>query len=174
MKLEKQAIEKEYRDRLAGASTLVVTEIKGFSSQSFTRLRARLSAGQIDYLVVSNRLFRRVLDGSPFAPLSSRIAAGSAVAVGRQGLPDLAKLLVNFEKEEGHPFLRAGMWEGVVFTSDGLKRIARLPSRRELLAQVAAGIRSPIGGLVNVLGRLLPGFLSVLQQASLKTGENKG
>jgi large subunit ribosomal protein L10 len=171
---EKQAIAREYRDRLSGVDSVVMTEIKGFSSQSFTRLRVRLAAGEADYWVVSNRLFRRVLEGTPFAPLSAGVAGGSAVAVGRRGLPDLARQLIEFEKEEGKAFLRTGMWEGTVFEASGLKRLARLPSRQELLAQVATGIQGPISSFVSVLGRLLPAFLSVLQQASQKMGENKG
>lgn len=171
---EKQAMEKEYRARLSGADAVVVTEIKGFSSQSFTRLRARLASGEADYWVISNRLFQRVLSGTPFAALAAGIKGGSAVAAGRRGMPELAKALIEFEKEEGKAFLRTGMWEGALFETAGLQRLARLPSREVLLAQVASGIQGPISSFVSVLGRLLPAFLSVLKQASQKTGENKG
>jgi large subunit ribosomal protein L10 len=70
-----------------------------------------------------------------------------------------AKILTDFAKEKDKPRIRAGAIEGRVVSIDEIRRIAELPPRDQLLAQVVGYARAPIAGLVYTLNGLLSKFV---------------
>jgi len=64
-----------------------------------------------------------------------------------------AKIISDFVKENKLQALeiKAGLVEGKVINSDGVKALSNLPPREVLIAQVLAGMQAPIAGFVNVL-----------------------
>ena len=61
------------------------------------------------------------------------------------------KVLSEFAKTNPVLELKGGLLEGRVLDVEGVKALAALPSREELLSQVLRGMQGPIAGLVNVL-----------------------
>ena len=59
--------------------------------------------------------------------------------------------------------MKAGVLTGKVIDVDGVKALADLPSREQLLAQVLRGMQGPISGLVNVLHGTLRNLVYVLE-----------
>ena len=47
--------------------------------------------------------------------------------------------------------VKGGVLDGKVIDADGVKALADLPSREQLVAQVLRGMQSPISGLAGVL-----------------------
>ena len=64
-----------------------------------------------------------------------------------------AKVISEFIKENKLESLeiKAGLVEGKVIDTEAVKALAALPAREVLIAQVLAGMQSPIAGFVNVL-----------------------
>ena len=54
-----------------------------------------------------------------------------------------------------------------------IKRLAQLPSREQLIAQVVGGMKAPITGLVGVLQGLLRSLVGVLQAIEEKKNAQK-
>jgi large subunit ribosomal protein L10 len=47
--------------------------------------------------------------------------------------------------------IKGGVLQGRVIGEEGIKALADLPSREQLLARVVGGFQAPLAGLVNVL-----------------------
>lgn len=163
MRPEKELIEKEYRVRLDSASSLVVTEYRGLSAGNFNELRSEFSVQEADYLVVKNRIFKRVLKGGEFEKLAPYCMGQTAVLMADRELPDLLKILIRFKNEEGGPQLKAAVWDESFFDENQLKELSELPSRHELLGRTVGGIGAPLSGLASVLKGLLTGLAVVVK-----------
>ena len=74
MRPEKKYMEENYRARLGNARSLVMTEYSTLSAQAINRLRRELSSLPADYVVIKNRIFRRVLTGTDLEALAEKTA----------------------------------------------------------------------------------------------------
>lgn len=174
MRPEKQWLESEYSARLSRAQSVVLTKYTGLSSGAITSLRRELEKLGSDYLVVKNRIFRRTLEQGPYGPLAEHCRAQTAVALAGEDLPGVLKAFFAFAGESGVPAVLAAMWDGDLFFGPGIKRLAELPGRRELLAHLLRGVQSPLGGFVGTLNGLLAGLAVVLGGIKDKKSEAAG
>ena len=65
-----------------------------------------------------------------------------------------ARILAKFAKAAPALELKAGVVEGTFYDADGIKTIASVPSREELLSKFLGSIQSPITNLARVLNQI--------------------
>lgn len=158
---KQQAVE-ELSARLDGARCVVVTDFTGLDVSAITELRRRLSSARVEYVVVKNTLARRALAKGPFAPLVDHLSGPNAFALSREDVVSAAKILTEFARERDRPQIKAGAIEGEIVSLEEIRRIAQLPPREQLLAQVVGTARAPIAGLVHTLSGLLAKLVRTL------------
>lgn len=161
-KAEKQQAVEDLGARLEGARCVVLTDFTGLDVASITELRRRLSSARVEYVVVKNTLARRALAGSPFAPLADHLSGPNAFAVSHEDVVSAAKILTEFAKDTERPQIKAGAIEGEIVSLEEIRRIAQLPPREQLLAQMVGSARAPVAGLVGALGGLLAKLVRTL------------
>src|SRR2546428_11275057 len=66
-----------------------------------------------------------------------------------------AKVLADFAREFEKPAIKVGLVDGRAVTPDQVKRLASLPTRVELLAQLGGALQAPMAGLVGALNGVL-------------------
>lgn len=151
---------------LGRSRCLVMTDYRGLSARALDQLRGKLAGLPADYLVVKNRLFKRLLEDAGLTALAPSLKGQTAVALGGDNLPGLLKALMNFMEEEGAPQVKSAVWNGDYFDQATLKKLADLPSREALLTQVLAGIQAPVTGLVGLFNQLLASLVRTLKEIS--------
>ena len=77
----------------------------------------------------------------------------TAVIVGGQNSPGVAKVLRDFIKEKQKIVLKAGVLSNKLLSSKELERLAELPSLEALRAQLLGLLQQPAGSFVRVLQR---------------------
>lgn len=158
-KAQKQEVVADLSTRLGAAKCLYLTDFTGLDVAALTELRRRLTEASVEYVVVKNTLARRALDGGPYESLAEHLSGPNAFAMSNDDVVTAAKILTDFAKEREKPQIRAGAIEGRVVSIDEIRRIAELPPRDVLLAQVVGYARAPIAGLVYTLSGLLSKFV---------------
>jgi large subunit ribosomal protein L10 len=156
---EKHEVVANLSAKLSEAKCLYLTDFTGLDVASITELRRRLTAAEVEYVVVKNTLARRALEGGRYESLSEHLSGPNAFALAREDVVTAAKILTDFAKEKDKPRIRAGAIEGRVVSIEEIRRIAELPPRDQLLAQVVGYARAPIAGLVYTLNGLLSKFV---------------
>ena len=74
-----------------------------------------------------------------------------------------AKVLADFAKEfEQKPEVKGGLLEGKAIDTAQVKRLASMPSREQMLSQLAGGLQSPLAAFVGALSGLLSTFAGAL------------
>ena len=149
----KQAVVANLKEKIGAAKGAVLTTYSGLTVAQDTQLRAKLREAGVEYRVVKNTMLRIATNELSIEGLEQYLEGTTAIAISATDPVAPAKVISEFIKENKLKALevKAGLVEGKVIDAAGVKALAALPAREVLIAQVLAGMQSPIVGLVNVL-----------------------
>jgi large subunit ribosomal protein L10 len=157
---DKEQLVTELRDKLKGAKALYYTDFTGLNVKRMTELRRRLRRAGVEYVVIKNTLALRAVNESGLA--GSRLRGPTGLVISRDPVSG-AKVLSDFAKENDQkPGIKGGLLDGKQIGVDQVKQLASLPSREQMLAQLAGGLQSPLAGFVGALNGLLYMFAGAL------------
>ena len=145
-----QAIAEDVKD----AQAVVLVDYRGLTVTEDTELRKQLREANITYKVCKNTMMRRAFEGTEFAGLDEFLAGPSAIAISKEDATAPARILCNFAKTAQALELKAGVVEGAVYDTVGLKELSKVPSREELLSKLLGSMQSPITNLARVLNQI--------------------
>lgn len=159
----KDIIVRDLAERLRRAETTIITDYRGLKVGEMSELRKRLREAKIEYKVAKNTLACLAAKESQLKELEQWLVGPTAFAFG-EGEPTIAaRILSNFSRE--YPFLqiRGGVFGKDILSSEQINLWATLPGRDELLAKVAAGVKSPLSNLVFSLKGVVTKFIYTLE-----------
>jgi large subunit ribosomal protein L10 len=160
-KTEKQQLVTELKDKIKGAKALYYTDFTGLNVKRMTELRRRLRRAGVEYVVIKNTLALRAINESGLT--GSRLRGPTGVVVSRDPVT-AAKLLSDFARENDQkPAVKGGLLEGTVIDEKQVKKLASMPSREQMLAELGAGLQSPMAAFVGALNGLLYMMVGALE-----------
>jgi large subunit ribosomal protein L10 len=162
-KAQKQETVVSLTAKLRRSPTLYLTDFTGLNVARMTELRRKLRAAGVEYVVVKNTLVRRALGDAQVAGLDSHLEGPTGLVLAGADPVVAAKVLSDFAKEHAKPAIKVGLVEGRTVTPAEVKRLATLPSRAELLAQVAGALQAPLAGFVGAMNGLLYTMVGALE-----------
>lgn len=160
-KPEKDKLVAELKNKLKGAKALYYTDFTGLNVKRMTDLRRRLRKANVEYVVIKNTLALRAVSESGLVSTKLRGQTGLVIA---QDAVAAAKVLADFAREnDQRPAVRGGLLEGKTLDVAQVKKLASLPSREQMLAELGAGLQSPMAAFVGALNGLLVMMASALE-----------
>ena len=169
-KTEKEALVTDLSDKMKTANSLYYTDFTGLNVKQMTDLRRRLRKAGVEYVVIKNSLAQRAVKdvGLPV----ERLRGPTGVVIGKDPVA-AAKILTDFAKEfEQKPAIKGGLLEGNVIDVAQVKKLATLPTRQQMLAELAGGLQSPLAGFAGALSGVFFMFVGALE--ALKTQRENG
>jgi large subunit ribosomal protein L10 len=155
-KSEKHDIVAGLADRLTQSGSLYLTDFTGLSVKSVTELRRRIRANGAQFIVAKNTLALRAFHQASVEGLDDMLRGPTGFVLGGADPITTARVLIEFQNEEGKkPAIKAGLVDGRRVGADEVKRLALLPSRDQLMAQMAGALQAPLQGFVGVLNGML-------------------
>ncbi len=145
----KSAIVDEIKGKLENAESVVVVDYLGTTVEQATNMRAKLREANVDFTVYKNTLIARAIEGTKFEGLKDVLSGPSALAISHEDAIAPARVISGAIKEYDKMAFKAGVVEGVLYDEAGLKALASIPSRDELIAKFMGSIQSPVGKLVR-------------------------
>ncbi|MDZ4120940.1 MAG: 50S ribosomal protein L10 [Candidatus Cloacimonadaceae bacterium] len=171
----KHDIVKNLKERLSGATAIVLVDYKGINVEEVNQLRNRFREDKVDYLVQKNTLIKIALNELGITELDQYLLGPTAVAISHADEVTPARILTKFLKEvmedKAFPKFKAGYVTGHVFDAEQLKALASLPSRDELLAKVIGCAQAPISGLLGVTQGIIRKFVYAVDAIAKKQAE---
>ena len=150
----KQPVVAEIAEVLNGAKSAVVVDYRGLTVEQDTALRKQLREAGVSYKVYKNTLMNFAFKGTDFESMSSLLEGPNAIAISKDDATAPARILSKFAKTAPALELKAGVVEGTFYDADGIKAVASVPSREELLSKLLGSIQSPITNLARVLNQI--------------------
>src|SRR5215217_3154317 len=157
---EKEQLVSELKDKITGAQALYYTDFTGLNVKRMTELRRRLRKAGVEYVVIKNTLALRAINDGGLT--GTRLRGPTGVVVSKDPVA-AAKLLSDFAKENDQkPVMKGGLLDGVVIDEAQVKKLASMPSREQMLADLGAGLMSPMAAFVGAMNGLMYMFAGAL------------
>ena len=148
---DKKAIVADVGAQLAGAQTVVLAEYRGIPVEQLTKLRASARDQGVYLRVLKNTLARRAAQGTQFEPLADSMVGPLIYGISADPIAS-AKVLQAFAKTQDQLIIKAGLYNGKLLDVAGVKALATIPSREELLSQLLGVMLAPVSAMARVLG----------------------
>jgi large subunit ribosomal protein L10 len=158
---EKEELVAELSGKIKNAKAFYYTDFTGLNVKRMTELRRRFRKAGVEYVVIKNSLALRAVNESGLAGV--RLRGPTGVVIGKDPVT-AAKVLADFAKEnEQKPEVKGGMLDGRPLDVAQVKKLASLPSRQQMLADLGAGLQSPLAAFAGALSGLLYTFVGALE-----------
>ena len=148
----------------------MIVNYKGITVAADTKLRKSLRESGDEYKVVKNTLLSRALKEAGIDGLDSVLEGTTAIAISQEDYVGAAKILCEYAEKSKTFEIKAGFVDGNVIDAEGVKNLAKLPSKEVLLAQGLGGLNAPITGFATVLNGTLKGLVVALNAIAEKQG----
>lgn len=150
---QKQALVLKLQERIERAPALYLTDFTGLGVKEMTELRSSLKKSGAEYFVVKNRLAKLVFADSDTLPdISDSLTGPTGFVFGYEDAAGAAKAVRDFAKtHDQKPVFKLGIMENKILQPEQVERIAMLPPREELLAELAAALGAPMAALASAL-----------------------
>ena len=150
---DKKAGVAEVSAELAKAQAVIVAEYRGLEVGQITELRAKARASGVYLRVLKNTLVRRAVAGTPFEGLASSMVGPLIYGISADPVAP-AKVLSEFAKSNDKLVVKAGAMPNYVMDVAGVKALASMPSREELLATLLGTLQAPVAKFVRTLNEV--------------------
>lgn len=150
----KQPVIQEISDNVKDAASVVIVDYRGLTVTQDTQLRRNLREANVIYKVYKNTMMNFAFKDTEFEPLKDVLEGPSAIAISKDDATAPARIISNFAKTAPVLEIKAGIVEGDFYDAEGMKAIAAVPSREELLSKLLGSMQSPITNLARVLNQI--------------------
>lgn len=146
----------EIVEKFKSAQSMVVCSFNGLNVEKVTELRKLCREKNVQYCVLKNRLVLRAMQELGITGLENLMEGPNAFVFGTGDVTDAPKVINQFiEKNKLQALeIKGGLMGEEVLDAKGVKAIAALPGREELLATLVGCLVSPVSSLVAVLDEI--------------------
>jgi large subunit ribosomal protein L10 len=150
---QKETFVTELRERVDRAPVMYLTDFTGLNVKAMTELRRTLKGSGAEYVVVKNRLAQRVFAEAEGLPdIADKLEGPTGLVFGYEDAVSAAKILNDFAKaHEQRPVFKIGILDREIIQPEQITKLANLPSRDQLLSELAGVMQAPLAALAGAL-----------------------
>ena len=143
-------------EKFKNAQSVVVVSYNGLTVEKVTELRKLCREQDVAYCVLKNRLVNRALQELNITGMENLLEGPNAFVFSNKDVTNGPKVINTFiEKNKLQSLeVKGGLMGTEVMDVAGVKALASLPSREELLATIVGCLVSPVSSLVAVLDEI--------------------
>jgi len=148
---QKETVIEELGQIFQSSGVVVVAHYAGLTVAEMQDLRAKLREAGGAVRVAKNRLAKIALEGTPNETIGSLLGGMTVFAYSEDPVA-AAKAVVGYAKENEKLQILGGAMGGESLDATGVERVSKMPSREELLAQIASCIGAPASNIAGAIG----------------------
>ena len=161
----KKEIVADLKETLSESTLALVIEYQGLTVAEISDLRRRLRPSGTVCKVTKNTLMGiAIQDDKKWEPLSELLKGSSAFLLVKEDFSSAIKAYQDFQKATKKTELRGGVMEGRLLKEPDVKALGDLPSKEQLMAQIAGAIKA-LATKIAVGINEVPGSLARALQA---------
>lgn len=165
-----EKFEKSFKE----AKGIYLTDFTGIDVEKIDRFRADLRKENASYIVVKNTLARIAMERAGLEDLIPYLKGPVGIVVANEDAVAPAKVLKKFKSDNKELLgLKAAFLDGSLFGVDDILKLADIPSREVLLAQLLSVLKAPVTNFAGSLNAILVKLVGTLNALKDKK-ENEG
>lgn len=133
------------------SSSFVLIDYCGITVAQDTELRTEFRKNDVKYAVIKNRLLKIALNELGYTQFDEALNGPTAVAFGGENLAAPAKIANDKATAFKKMKIKCGMVDGIFLDEAGVKRLATLPSKEGLIAQLLGMLQAPIAAFARAI-----------------------
>lgn len=167
MKIEKQYLLDEIKGQISGATAFVFTQYGKLSANRANEFRRTLQKHGGHFEVVKKRVLVKALEQAGHAIAVDDLTGHIGIVVATTDPLELTKAVLKFsEANESVLTAVGGYFEGILVGAADVARIATLPSRDQMRAELLGLMEAPMSQTLAVIEALLSSVPHCIQNKS--------
>ena len=158
---QKEKVVEELGQIFESSGVVVVAHYEGMTVSEMQDLRGKMTAAQGSVRVAKNKLARIALEGQPCASIADYLTGMTVLAYSEDPVA-AAKVVQDYSKENDKLVILGGSMGENALDPAGVKAVAAMPSRDELIASIAGCIGAPAANIAGAIGAPASNIASIL------------
>ncbi|MBE7411967.1 MAG: 50S ribosomal protein L10 [Leptospiraceae bacterium] len=176
MNAEKKTQVAYLKERLEDKGNFILVSYSGLTVEDMEGLRRQFRSIGSELKVVKNNLFLRALKESSKhkernIDFGESYKGPIAAVFSDEKLPEVAKVCKDFSKTNENLVVKAGFIDGELLDAKGVQSIAGLPSKEEILAQIAGGLNAPARSIAVGINQIMASLARGIRAVAEKNGK---
>ena len=152
------------KDDIEGASAIWVVDYRGLTVKQAQQLRREIREAGAHLTVYKNTLMKIALGEKELPTMEDILSGPSAFVFAESDPAAAAKVIKEFAKDNKNLVIKGGVMDGQQYNAEQVEAIASLPSREQLLAQIAGAISGVARGLAVTINGVPSGLAQCIKQ----------
>ena len=158
---QKEKVVEELGQIFESSGVVVVAHYEGLTVAEMQDLRAQMRDVGGSVRVAKNRLAKIALEGKPAASIAQYLTGMTVLAYSEDPV-SAAKVMDKYAKDNEKLVILGGAMGEEPLDTAGVGRVAKMPSREELLAQIASCLGAPASNIAGAIGAPASNIASIL------------
>lgn len=164
----KKVVVQEITDKIKAAKSIVFVDYNQLTVAEVSALRNKCKQAGCEYKVYKNTLVRKALNELGFNQFDADLNGPTAMTFGTDET-GAAKIMETAAKDyEKKIVIKSAFVDNTYVDKAGVKALATMPSREELVAKMLGSMQAPVANFAGVLNNLLSGIVRVLNGIAQK------
>ncbi len=155
----------ELKDKLERCTIALTADHTGVSVNEMVELRKRMRAAGAEFTVVKNTLLDLAAEAAQRPQVKDIVQGPTSIVFGYDEPADVARAITDYVRTTRSVLAVRGAFlsDGPVLSQDEVGRLAALPAKPQLVAQLLGQLQAPIQRLLGVLNGPLQNLDGLLQ-----------
>ncbi len=158
---QKEKVVEELGQIFESSGVVVVAHYEGMTVSDMQDLRGRMTAAGGAVRVAKNKLAKIALDGQPCASIADYLTGMTVLAYSEDPVA-AAKVAQDYSKDNEKLVILGGSMGENALDPAGVKAVAAMPSRDELIASIVGCIGAPASNIAGAIGAPASNIASIL------------
>ncbi|MEJ6405153.1 50S ribosomal protein L10 [Yoonia sp. 2307UL14-13] len=163
---QKEQLVEDLGQVFESSGVVVVAHYEGMTVAEMQDLRANMREAGGSVRVAKNKLAKIALEGKPCASIAEYLTGMTVLAYSEDPVA-AAKVVDKYAKENDKLVILGGAMGDQALDPAGVKTVAGMPSREELIASIAGCIGAPASNIAGAIGAPasnIAGILSTIEE----------
>lgn len=165
-KEDKNTLIADLAEKFKSANGIFLTDFTGINVQKMEKMRKKFRESKSEFRIVKNTLARIAMERAGYDKAFTKHLEGpTGIAFGFDDAVAPAKVIADFLKEKDYEKLKVKtcIIEKQEFPGAQIEAISKMPSKKDLLAQLMGLLNSPMQNLVMTLNAPMQNLVGVLE-----------
>ncbi len=150
----KKLVVEDIKQKIQDAKSVVFVKFSGLTVAEDTELRREFRKNNVEYKVLKNTLIRRAFNDMGITDFDEDLNGPTSVAFGTDETGASKIIMDAVKKYDQKVSVKSAFVDGGRVDANGVKTLAAMPSKEELVAKMLGSLQAPISKFVGVLSAM--------------------
>lgn len=167
----KKLVVEDIKNKIQAAKSVVFVKFVGLTVAEDTELRRELRKNNVEYKVLKNTLIKRAFNDLGITSFDDDLNGPTSVAFGADETAAAKVIVEAAKKYENKVAVKCAYVENEKIDENGVKALAAMPSKEELIAKMLGSLQAPITNFVGVLSAMPRSLVIALNAVAEKKAQ---